>query len=183
MNPHAAQLSQQLRSVQEIRQSTGSAHDTICSDVMCIEFSVDGGTARLHYGQPDARLDGHVRLHPTSLRRADVQPTHVSDFGRNMGDSPMVVVWPSRGAEGEYHSVALLQRKALYEVMPTPDPHPPFAAKLSLTDTYVTVQNPQIAFTRKRDVEHHLGIQAPGSADSDGPISPHITKLAMACST
>ncbi|KAH8993378.1 hypothetical protein EDB92DRAFT_1944530 [Lactarius akahatsu] len=76
-------------------------------------------------------------LHPTSsLRRADVQPTHVSGFGRNMGDSPMVVVWPSRGPDGEYNSVALLQRKAPYEVMPTPDPHPPFTAKLSITDTY-----------------------------------------------
>ncbi|KAH9026568.1 hypothetical protein EDB84DRAFT_339261 [Lactarius hengduanensis] len=28
--PHAAQLSQPLRSVREIRQSTGSAHDTMC---------------------------------------------------------------------------------------------------------------------------------------------------------
>ncbi|KAH9026697.1 hypothetical protein EDB83DRAFT_2678792 [Lactarius deliciosus] len=84
-------------------------------------------------------------------------------FGRNMGDSPMVVVWPSHSADGEYNSVALLQCKVLYEVMPTPDPHPPFAAKLSLTDTDVTVENPQIAFT----------CNAPGSADSDGPISPH----------
>ncbi|KAH9025289.1 hypothetical protein EDB85DRAFT_234038 [Lactarius pseudohatsudake] len=163
MNPRAAQLFQQLRSVQEIRQpeSTGSAHDTICSDVMRIECSVDGGTERYIL-----RTTGNQKLGWMAMR--------------NMGDSPMVVVWPSRGADGEYDSVALLQRKALYEIMPTPDPHPPFAAKLSLTDTYVTVQNPQIAFTRKRDVEHHLGIQAPGSADSDAPISPHTTKLAMA---
>jgi len=54
-----------------------------------------------------------------------------------MGDSPMVVVWPSRGAEGKYTPVALSQRKAPYEVMPTPDPHPPFAARLLLTDTWV----------------------------------------------
>ncbi|KAH9053364.1 hypothetical protein EDB87DRAFT_1835283 [Lactarius vividus] len=111
------------------------------------------GAARYpaHHGQTGAGMDGHVRLrlHPTSsLRRADVQPTHASGFGRTMGDSPMVVVWPSRGADGGYSSVALSQRKAPYEVMPTPDPHPPFAAKLSLTDTYVTVANPQIAFTR-----------------------------------
>ncbi|KAH9168263.1 hypothetical protein EDB89DRAFT_1992789 [Lactarius sanguifluus] len=58
-------------------------------------------------------------------------------FGCNMGGGPMDVVWPSRGADGEYNSVALLQRKALYEVMPMLDPHPPFAAKLSLTDTHV----------------------------------------------
>ncbi|KAH9026688.1 hypothetical protein EDB83DRAFT_2319748 [Lactarius deliciosus] len=99
-----------------------------------------------------------------SWAAAQRDPTHVSGFGRNMGDSPMVVVWPSRGADGEYNSVALLQLKALYEVMPTPDPHPPFAAKLSLTDTYVTMENPQIAFMRNvnpagRDVEQHLGIQ------------------------
>ncbi|KAH9009495.1 hypothetical protein EDB85DRAFT_2282928 [Lactarius pseudohatsudake] len=131
---------------------------------MCIECSVDGGTARYIL-----RTTGNQKLGWMAI-----------GFRRNIGDNSMVAVWPSRGANGEYNSVALLQRNALYEIMPTPDPHPPFAAKLSLTDTYVTVQNPQIAFTRRRDVEHHLGIQAPGSADSDAPISPHTTKLAMA---
>ena len=55
-----------------------------------------------------------------------------------MGDSSMVVVWPSRGENGEYNSVTLSQRKAPYEVMPTVDPHPPFVAKLSFADTWVT---------------------------------------------
>ncbi|KAH9023563.1 hypothetical protein EDB83DRAFT_2555580, partial [Lactarius deliciosus] len=32
-------------------------------------------------------------------------------FGRNMGDSPMVVVWRSHGADGEYNSVALARRR------------------------------------------------------------------------
>ncbi|KAH9020858.1 hypothetical protein EDB85DRAFT_2152802 [Lactarius pseudohatsudake] len=132
MNPRAAQLSQQLRSVQEIRQSTGSAHDTICSDVMRIECSVDGGTERYILRTTGNQMLGWMAI----------------GFRRNIGDSPMVVVWPSRGADGEYDSVALLQRKALYEIMTTPDPHPPFAAKLSLTDTYVTMENPQMAFTR-----------------------------------
>ncbi|KAH8995246.1 hypothetical protein EDB86DRAFT_3077730 [Lactarius hatsudake] len=57
----------------------------------------------VHHGQPEAGLSSHVRIHPTSLRSADVQPTHVGGFGGNMGDSPMVVVWPSRGADGEYN--------------------------------------------------------------------------------
>ncbi|KAH8997051.1 hypothetical protein EDB83DRAFT_2534312 [Lactarius deliciosus] len=95
---------------------------------------------------------------------------HVSGFGRNMGDSPMVVVWPSRGADGEYNSVALLQRK-VYEVMPMLDPHPPFAAKLSLTDTHVTVENAKIAFTWNNSIWAFN--RTPGSADSDAPISTH----------
>ncbi|KAH9170944.1 hypothetical protein EDB89DRAFT_2184862 [Lactarius sanguifluus] len=35
-----------------------------------------------------------------------------NSFGRNMGDSFMVVVWPSHGADGEYNSMVLSQRKA-----------------------------------------------------------------------
>ena len=54
-----------------------------------------------------------------------------------MGDSHMVVVWPSRGADGNYDSVTLSQRKAPYETMPTPDPHPPFTARISHNDTWV----------------------------------------------
>ncbi|KAI9437543.1 hypothetical protein H4582DRAFT_2077126 [Lactarius indigo] len=115
-----------------------------------------------------------------------------------MGDSPMVVMWPPHGADGEYSSVALSQRKAPYEVMPTPDPHPPFVAKLSLTDTYVraplisfqfllskesfckvTVENPQIAFTRNAPPDGMQNIiwafsrMPPGSDDPDAPISIH----------
>ncbi|KAH8997052.1 hypothetical protein EDB83DRAFT_2474579, partial [Lactarius deliciosus] len=44
--PACCTISQQLQSVQEIRQSTGSTHDTICSDAMCIGCSMDGSTAR-----------------------------------------------------------------------------------------------------------------------------------------
>lgn len=54
-----------------------------------------------------------------------------------MGDSAMVVVWPSRDADGNYTSVTLSQRKAPYEIMPTLDPDPPFIAMLSLADTSV----------------------------------------------
>ncbi|KAH9024733.1 hypothetical protein EDB85DRAFT_2150262 [Lactarius pseudohatsudake] len=86
-------------------------------------------------------------------------------FGRNMDDSPMVVVWPSCGADGEYNSVALSQRKMPYEVMPTPDPHPPFA----LAHRYLChLGEPPHSVHAERaagqDVEHHLGIQphAPG---------------------
>jgi hypothetical protein len=60
-----------------------------------------------------------------------------SGFGRYMANSPMVVVWPSRGSDGNYNSVTLSQRKAPYETMPKPDPHPPFKARLSKFDTWV----------------------------------------------
>ena len=63
--------------------------------------------------------------------------TTTSGFGRYMANSPMVVVWPSRGADGNYNSVTLSQRKAPYETMPKPDPHPPFTARLSKIDTWV----------------------------------------------
>ncbi|KAH9168282.1 hypothetical protein EDB89DRAFT_2074102 [Lactarius sanguifluus] len=98
-------------SKQEIRQSTGSTHDTISSDVHGVFLSSN------------------------------------SSFGRNMGDSPMEVVWPSRGADGEYNSVALSHCKVPYEVMPTPDLQPLFA----LAHRYLCAAG--------RDVEHHLGIQ------------------------
>ncbi|KAH9010514.1 hypothetical protein EDB84DRAFT_1445679 [Lactarius hengduanensis] len=120
-----------------------------------------------HHGQPDAGLDDHIRLHPTSLRRADVQPTHVSGFGRNMSDGP--IVWPLRGADGEYNSLAFSQHKVPYEAT---DPHPPFTAKLSITDPYVTVENPQMAFTRN-NIIWAFSRTPPGSADSDVPISIH----------
>ena len=61
-------------------------------------------------------------------------------FGRIMGDSAMVVMWPSRDAEaedGSYSSVTLSQRKAPYETMPLPDPDPPFVAALDLASTTV----------------------------------------------
>ena len=63
-----------------------------------------------------------------------------------MGDSPMVVVWASGGASGIYDSVTLSQRKAPYEIMPTPDPDPPFIAKLSLTETWVRASPPPHRF-------------------------------------
>lgn len=59
-----------------------------------------------------------------------------SGFGRNMGDSPMVVVWPSRDANGAF-DVTLSQRKAPYETMPKPDRKPPFVANLALSHTTV----------------------------------------------
>ncbi|KAH8993431.1 hypothetical protein EDB92DRAFT_2113761 [Lactarius akahatsu] len=160
----------------ETRQSTGTASDynmqrswtAAQRDISCAPWA-----ARSWAGWP-------CTLTPDlPIRRADVQPTHVSGFGRNMGDSPMVVVWPSRGADGEYSSVALSQRKAPYEVMPTPDPHPPFTAKLSITDTYVTVENPQIAFTRNAPPDGMQNIiwafshTPPGSDDPGAPISIH----------
>jgi hypothetical protein len=59
-----------------------------------------------------------------------------------MGDSAMVIMWPSRDAGAEddsYTSATLSQRKAPYETMPLPDPDPPFVAKLDLSATSVRV--------------------------------------------
>ncbi|KAH9026574.1 hypothetical protein EDB84DRAFT_1502029 [Lactarius hengduanensis] len=101
-----------------------------------------------------------------------------------MSDGP--IVWPLRGADGEYNSLALSQHKAPYEVT---DPHPPFTAELSITGPYVraplchffvtplrpvqvTVENPQIVFTRN-NIIWAFSRTPPGSADSDAPISIH----------
>jgi len=56
-----------------------------------------------------------------------------------MGDSAMVIMWPSHDADnGSYTSpVTLSQRKAPYETMPTPDPNPPFIAALDNSNTSV----------------------------------------------
>jgi hypothetical protein len=54
-----------------------------------------------------------------------------------MRDSAMVIMWPTRDADGSYASVMLSQRKAPYETMPTLDPDPPFIATLELSETSV----------------------------------------------
>ncbi|KAH9026551.1 hypothetical protein EDB84DRAFT_1501586 [Lactarius hengduanensis] len=96
-----------------------------------------------------------------------------------MADSPMVIVWPSHDADGAVGSVTLSQRKSPYETMPTPDPKPPFAAKLSLSNTSVTGEHPQIAFTRRSPKDGMQNIiwafsrTPPGSADADAHISIH----------
>jgi len=59
-----------------------------------------------------------------------------------MGNSTMVITWPSHDAEAEddsYVSVMLSQCKAPYEMMPLPDPDPPFVAALDLASTSVRV--------------------------------------------
>jgi hypothetical protein len=60
-----------------------------------------------------------------------------SGFGEMMGGSPMVIMWPSRDEDGSYSSVTLSQRKAPFEVMPEPDPDPPFTATLYMEGTSV----------------------------------------------
>jgi hypothetical protein len=54
-----------------------------------------------------------------------------------MRDSAMVIMWPTRDADGSDASVTLSQRKAPYETMPTLDPDPPFVATLDLSETSV----------------------------------------------
>ncbi|KAN0138267.1 hypothetical protein V8E53_003730 [Lactarius tabidus] len=130
---------------------------------MCIECDVEGTTARY------------------TLRTTGSQPLGwmAIGFGRYMGDSAMVVVWPTRDADGNYSSVTLSQRKAPYETMPLPDLDPPFIAMLSLADTSVSAENPQIAFTRPapedgmQNIIWAFGRTSPESADADAPFSIH----------
>lgn len=68
----------------------------------------------------------------------------VRGFGHFMGDSAMVIMWPTRDEDGSYASVTLSQRKAPFETMPTLDPDPPFLATLDLSETSVRVSR---AFT------------------------------------
>jgi hypothetical protein len=42
------------------------------------------------------------------------------------------MMWPSRDEDGSYVSATLSQRKAPFEVMPKPDPNPPFTATLDM---------------------------------------------------
>ncbi|KAH9023570.1 hypothetical protein EDB83DRAFT_2527304 [Lactarius deliciosus] len=165
------------------RQWFGSAHDSLCSDVMCIECDVNGATARYVLRSTGVQRLGwmamyviHATYSPKNSAGADGLR---SGFGRNMADSPMVIVWPSHDADGALDSVTLSQRKSPYETMPTPDPKPPFAAKLSLSNTSVTGEHPQIAFTRRAPKDGMQNIiwafsrTPPGSADADAHISIH----------
>ncbi|KAH9055529.1 hypothetical protein EDB87DRAFT_1300993 [Lactarius vividus] len=147
----------------EKRQWFGTAHDSLCGDVMCIECDVNGATARYVL-----RSTGEQKLGWMAI-----------GFGRSMADSSMVIVWPSHDADGGIGSVTLSQRKSPYETMPTPDPNPPFIAKLSLSDTPVTGEHPQIAFTRRapkdgmQDIIWAFSRTPPGSANPDAHISIH----------
>jgi len=114
-----------LRSSQQVRQTSGSAHDSLCKQVMCIEANVEGDTARYVL-----RSTGDQQLGWMAM-----------GFGHLMRDSAMVIMWPStRDADGSYTSVTLSQRKAPYETMPTLDPDPPFIATLDVSETSVTSQ-------------------------------------------
>ncbi|KAI9437548.1 hypothetical protein H4582DRAFT_2077133 [Lactarius indigo] len=167
------------------RQFFGSAHDSLCSDVMCIECDVDGAIARYTWvpNRRDFEQPSLIDLRaPTDVLRStgELKLGWIAiGFGRNMADSSMVVVWPSRGTDGDYDSVTLSQLKSPYETMPTPDPNPPFAAELSLSNTSVTGEYPQIAFTRRAPNEGMQNIiwvfsrTPPGSADADAQISIH----------
>ena len=88
------------------------------------------------HGLAEAGLDGHVRYTRRPLFESAGADGLRSGFGRNMGDSPMVIVWPSRDADGAF-GATLSQRKVPYETMPKPDPKPPFVANLALSHTTV----------------------------------------------
>ena len=59
-----------------------------------------------------------------------------------MGDSPMVIVWPTRDEDGYFDEVILSQRKAPYQTMPTPDKNPPLTAELLLSNMSVRPTSP-----------------------------------------
>ncbi|KAI0267059.1 hypothetical protein BC834DRAFT_93457 [Gloeopeniophorella convolvens] len=148
----------------QARQTPSSyASDAFCNSVLCIECVVEGDMARYVL-----RSTGEEELGWMAV-----------GFGRFMGDSPMVVMWPSRGADGEYNSVTLSQRSAPYETMPKVDPAPPFKATLSVADTLVSGDQPQIAFTRPASPDGVQNIiwafsRTPPESDSeDSPISIH----------
>jgi len=97
-----------------------------------------------------------------------------------MGDSAMVIMWPSHDDDGSYTSpVTLSQRNAPYETMPMPDPDPPFIAALDLSTTSITGEYPQMAFTRPappdgmQDIIWAFSHTPPGSANADADISIH----------
>ncbi|KAI0301051.1 hypothetical protein B0F90DRAFT_1817333 [Multifurca ochricompacta] len=99
-----------------------------------------------------------------------------------MSDSPMVVMWPSHSRDsedGSFVSVTLSQRKAPYEVMPTPDLNPPFVATLSLSNTSLISEHLQMAFTRPAPPDGMQNIiwafsrTPPESSDENAHISIH----------
>ncbi|KAH9991814.1 hypothetical protein BJV77DRAFT_1006009 [Russula vinacea] len=152
-----------VRQAHRVRQTFGSAHDSLCNKAMCIEATVQGDTAQYVLRSTGAQKLGWMAL----------------GFGHLMSDSAMVIMWPSSDADGSYASVTLSQRKAPYETMPTPDPHPPFVATLELSETSVTGDHPQMGFIRPappdgmQDIIWAFSRTPPESADEDAHISVH----------
>ncbi|KAF8269294.1 hypothetical protein EI94DRAFT_1725760 [Lactarius quietus] len=145
----ATSVDPDLHQVQDKSFWFGWAHDYLCNDVMCIYCDVDGATARYTLRSTGSQKMGWMAI----------------GFGRNMADSPMVVVWPTRDESGAF-DVTLSQRKAPYETMPKPDPNPPFIAELALSHTGAPpdgIQNIIWAYSR----------MSPRSADENADISIH----------
>ncbi|KAH9957987.1 hypothetical protein BJV74DRAFT_873365 [Russula compacta] len=153
-----------VREAQQVRQSSGSAYDSQCNKVMCIEASVEGDTARYILRSTGEQGLGWMAV----------------GFGHRMAHTPMVIMWPSRdGEDGSYGSVTLSQRTAPYETMPTLDTDPPFNATLDISITTVTGEYPQMAFTRPAPGDGMQNIiwafsrTPPVSADVDVHIAVH----------
>lgn len=77
----------------------------------------------VEYRNPTNWLDGHVSsmlcFDPCALSR----DTHRRGFGRQMTNTPMVIMWPNPDG-----SVTLSQRSTLFHTMPSVDANPPRVA-------------------------------------------------------
>ncbi|KAH9014660.1 hypothetical protein EDB85DRAFT_2213566 [Lactarius pseudohatsudake] len=147
------------------RQWFGSAHDSLCSDVMCIECDVNGATAR-------------YVLRSTGVQRLGWMAI---GFGRNMADSSMVIVWPSHDADGAFGSVTLLAAQVALRDHADAGPETAVRSQ-TLALQYIGAvigEHPQIAFTRwapedgMQNIIWAFSRTPPESADADTHISIH----------
>ncbi|PPQ97336.1 hypothetical protein CVT26_006570 [Gymnopilus dilepis] len=102
----------------------------------------------------------------------------VRGFGRAMGNSPMIVIWPN--SDG---SITLSQRYSHGHSTPTVDPNPPRVAQLSQPYTTTSGSTPQLAFTipfsqndTKPFVIWAYSSKNPGSSSTDARFNEHDDK-------
>ncbi|TFK44663.1 hypothetical protein BDQ12DRAFT_695097 [Crucibulum laeve] len=96
-------------------------------------------------------------------------------FGRQMANTPMVIMWPN--ADG---GVTISQRSASQEVMPTVDSNPPRVAEASQALSVTSGSTPQLVYTipansdTKQFVIYAFSTQSPGSSAKDAPLVQHV---------
>ncbi|KAF8993680.1 hypothetical protein BDQ17DRAFT_1286196 [Cyathus striatus] len=96
-------------------------------------------------------------------------------FGRQMANTPMVIMWPN--ADG---TITLSQRSAPQQIMPTVVSSPPRVASISQNLSTVSGSTPQLAYTIPTDgnskpfVIYAFSTTPPSSAAVDATLVEHI---------
>ncbi|KAF8899494.1 hypothetical protein CPB84DRAFT_1825362 [Gymnopilus junonius] len=143
------------------RQSSGLTGDRLCSSSMCVTAIVNGSVVEYVMSGTSSKV-GWMAV----------------GFGRAMGDSPMIIMWPN--SDG---TATITQRSSHGHSTPTIESSPPFTAEMSQAYTITSGSTPQLGFTipsSSNDTKPFLiwaySSTNPGSSSSDASINEHDDK-------